>query len=315
MEVNPQTTSPFFTRLPGEIRNQIYSLALTSPNQIIDPSLPPTHTAFAQAMYYRTEYHRIPNLSSQLFRTCKRMYDEIPISLLYSENVFRFTTWFTAHRFFNALPRKIRELVHDVEVDLRHVNDTRPGLEREWVQYLLWKQEFAPTIWTAKIGSLPMAAPNVKTLRLNIEAWKVTETMRSVTLLREFLAGPRDLERIVLTGLDGAELLFGSRETYLHKWGPVAFVGVMRFARLAGMVDWLAGCVRGEKEDKVVVWEKREQRVSLEIMTADFYKVLTGRRASSLLEAPSFDLAKGACMLEAYEWRWHSGEWPNQLRS
>ena len=307
---NAQEQSPFFA-LPGEIRNQIYSLALTSPTPIIDPSLPPTHTPFAKAMYYRTDHHRMPDLSTQLLRTCRRMYTEISLATLYASNIFRFTTWFAAHRFLTALPREFRALIRDVEVDLRGVNDAHPAVEREWVQYLTWSPQVEETFWTAKIGRLPLAAPNVKTLRLNIECWRVQETMRSIALLKEILSGPRDLQRVVMTGVDGSELLFGSRDRYLQMWGPVAFVGVMRFARLAGMVDWLAGCVEGEKEHKVVVWQKQDSRVSLEIMTREEYRFQTGRRAMLLDERPCFDLEKGECSLMAYEKRWHSGEWPH----
>jgi hypothetical protein len=310
-EISAQFQSPFFSLLPGEIRNQIYGLAMKADKPIIDPSLPPTYTAFAQAMYYRTAHHRVPNLSTELLRTCKRMYNEIPISTLYGSNVFRFTTWFSAHRFLTALGKDNASLVEDVEIDLRGVNDASPATEREWVQYLSWTPHPNPSMWTAKIGSLHAVTPNLKTLRLNIENWRVQETMRSIALLKEILAGPKDLQRVVMTGVDGSELLFGSRERYLVKWGPVAFVGVMRFARLAGMVDWLAGCVEGEKEGKVVVWEKKGPKVSLEIMTSGMYRSLTGRRAEQLAKQPSFDLVKGECSLTAYEKRWHSGEWPN----
>jgi hypothetical protein len=311
-EILPQTQSPFFSLLPGELRNQIYALAMTADKPIIDPSLPPTSTAFAQAMYYRTEHHRVPNLSTELLRTCKRMYNEIPITTLYGCNTFRFTTWFGAHRFLTALGKENSALIEDVEIDLRGVNNTQPVVEREWVQYLSWTPHPNPSLWTVKIGSLHAVTPNLKTLRLNIENWHVQETMRSIALLKEMLAGPKDLQSVIMTGVDGSELLFGSRERYLAKWGPVAFVGVMRFARLAGMVDWLAACVEGEKEDKVVVWAKIGRKVNLEIMTARMYRSVTGRRAEALDSRAVFDLEKGECHLTDYEKRWHSGEWPNE---
>ena len=135
--------------------------------------------------------------------------------------------------------------------------------------------------------------------------------MRSIALLKEILSGPRNLQRVVMTGIDGSELLYGSRDRYLQMWGPVAFVGVMRFARLAGMVDWMANCVEGIKEEKVVMWQKVEQTVNLEIMTRDEYRLLTGRRAKVVEEHPIFDVERGECSLDAYERRWHSGEWPH----
>jgi hypothetical protein len=312
-DVLSRLQSPFYDLLPGEIRNQIYTLAMTSSKPIVDPSLPPTSTSFAQAMGYRTGHHRIPDLSTQLLRTCKRMYSEIPIASMYSINTFRFTTSFSAHRFLSALPKQYRETIQDVEIDLCEVNDVHPAIEREWVQYLSWEPQMQ-SLWAAKVGSLHLVAPNIKTLRLNIECWKVQETMRSVALLKEVLQGPKDLQRVVMTGVDGSELLFGSRDQYLQKWGPVAFVGVMRFARLAGMTDWLADCVEGAREDKIVMWEKKGHRVSLEIMTKAEYKAQTGKRASDLGENVKYDPFLGACTLDAYERRWHSGEWPNSVK-
>jgi hypothetical protein len=235
------------------------------------------------------------------------------MSPLYSNNIFRFTTSFSVQRFLSALPERYRQTVQDVEVDLRGVNDAYPAVEREWVQYLSWEPQMN-SLWAAKVGSLHLIAPDIKTLRFNIECWKVQETMRSVALLKEILKGPRDLQRVVITGVDGSELLFGSRAQYLEKWGPVAFVGVMRFARLAGMTDWMADCVEGAKEDKVVTWQKKDHRVSLEIMTRNEYRLQTGKRAIELEEIVRYDPLDGVCSLEAYELKPSANSCLNHLR-
>ncbi|KIW07954.1 uncharacterized protein PV09_01855 [Verruconis gallopava] len=308
-KINPQNASLFFSRLPGELRNQIYELAMTADKPIVDPTIPPTYTAFAKAMGYRTDHHRVPDLSTQLLRTCKRMHMEISVGPLYANNTFRFTTSFSADKFLSALPHEYRGMIQDVEVDLREVNDAHPAVEREWIQYLSWKPQ-VDSFRATKVGSLRSGAPNVRTLRINIECWRVQEMMRSVALLKELLQGPHKLQRIVMTGVDGSELLFGSRERYLEKWGPVAFVGVMRFARLAGMTEWMANAVEGEKEDKVVMWEKKGPCVNLEIMTGSEYRLQTGKRASWLEKGATYNPLKGVCLLDAYEQRWHSGEWP-----
>jgi hypothetical protein len=312
-KMNLQLTSPIFDRLPGELRNQIYELALTSSAPVIDPSIPPTFTAYAKALNLRTSGHRVPELGTALLRTCKRIYSEVSLATLYSNNAFRFTTSFSAQRFLSALPMETRKLIREIEVDLQEVNDAHPAVEREWVQYLVWAPQL-DSLWAAKVGSLHLIAPNVKTLRFNIEGWKVRETMRSVALLKEVLHGPRDLERVVMTGVDGSKLLFGSKEKYLESWGPVAFVGVMRFARLAGMVSRMAECIAGEPSNKIVTWEKSGHRVSLEIMTKAQFKRQSGPEYPRLVESGKFDPMKGACSLEAYEIRWHSGEWPNSVK-
>jgi hypothetical protein len=116
LEAQTQDQCLLFT-LPGELRNQIYSVAITASETIIDPSLPPTHTAFAQVMRYRTEQHYVPPLSTQLLRTCKRIRNEVSLIPLYSNNIFRFSTWFSAHGFLTSLPVKFRQMVLDVEID------------------------------------------------------------------------------------------------------------------------------------------------------------------------------------------------------
>ena len=272
-KLDPQNASPFFNQLPGELRNRIYALAMTSHKPVIDPKLPCTSVeGLVKATDCGTKQHRVPALSIQLLRTCKRMYTEISMAPLYGQNVFRFTTCSGANKFLVALRPEYRMLIQDIEIDLRGGavigNGIVPSVEHEWIKFLsISPEDGAELGMPAKTRNLAWAAPNLKTLRLNIEAWKVQEPILSIALIREMLAGPRNLERVVMAGLDGSELLFGSRDRYLQRWGPVAFVGVMRFARLAGMVDWLAECVRGEKEEKVVVWEKSGRRIALEIMT------------------------------------------------
>jgi hypothetical protein len=302
--MDPQLNSPIFSKLPGELRNAIYAFASTSQTPITDPSNPSCKSGQAIA----TQHHQIPALGFALQRTCKRVYNELGTYPLYTLNNFRFTSATSAHRFLISLPKEQAVLIRDVEVDLRDVSDRHPSVEREWVQYMSWATDSTVNgIWAKKIGGLRIDAPGLKTLRLNIEEWQRIETLKGVALLRDLLQNVQELERVVVTGSDGRALLAGMRDRYLEMWGPVLFVGVMRFARLAGVVGWMSkGLAEGEK---VVRWSRVDQTVTLEIMTWSFFVKETG--SVNLDSSAALGVDGGCCSLEEYERRWRSHNWPN----
>jgi hypothetical protein len=299
--MDPQVASPIFNKLPGELRNAIYTLAMTSTTPLTDPSNPPS----TNGLSIPTRHHYIPKLGVSLQRTCKRIYNELPTYTLYASNRFRFTSSTSAHRFLDTLSKEQAAHIQDVEVDLRDVSDTHPSVEREWVQYMCWATESSVTgIWARKLGGLRIDTPGLKTLRLNIEGWQRSATLRGVSILRDLLQSVDGLQRVVVTGTDGSLLLAGAKEKFLQQWGPVVFVGVMRFARLTGMVESMARCVKGTVEQKVVRWSQKERVVTLEIMTWSLFVKETG---STDLKSAG---ALRCCPLVEYEQRWHSNQWP-----
>ncbi|KAF2435637.1 hypothetical protein EJ08DRAFT_282494 [Tothia fuscella] len=304
MKVNNQKSSPL-TRLPGEIRNQIYSLVLSSTTPITNPSI----SSSVDDPDMPSLHKRIPVLGVPLIRTCKIFYNEISLHPLFAHNVFRFTTRTLAHQFLMALPKEYAALIRDVEVDLRDVSDAHAFVERGWIEYLAWETDSqARLVNEIQVNELHVDASGLKTLRLNIEGWSKSESLRRVALLRDVLKNTYDLERVVVTGTDGSALLAGARAKYLQQWGPVVFVGVMRFARLAGMISWMADCVRGGAERKVIRWSQEGRAVSIEIMTRQFFDTQTG---FAQLGIESTDHTAGNCSLETYEERWQSGRWAN----
>jgi hypothetical protein len=304
--IDPQLTCRMFTHLPGELRNAIYTLALTTSTPITDPSNSSTKTGFVEP----TRHHRIPAIGIALRRTCKRAYSEICTYPLYTSNTFRFTSATSAHWFLSRLSREQAEQIRDVEVDLREISDSHPSMESEWVQYMCWATEDSVKgIWRKKLGGLRIDAPRLKTLRLNIEDWQRTETFKGVALLRDLMRNVEGLERIVVTGTDGSALLVGMRERYLQRWGPVIFVGVMRFARLAGVVDWMSHCLKRGEEQHVVKWSRIDQSVTLEVMTWSFFIKETGSDKCYSFGAIGVD--SGCCYLAGYEQRWQSQRWPD----
>jgi hypothetical protein len=300
----PQLQSPFFNRLPGELRNQIWAYALTSPEPIVDPSMPPT---------LRSSLHSIPLLGVPLLRTCKRIHAEASLAPLYSQNRFRFTNRGTIHNFlsqhqFNSAP------ILDIEIDMREVNNAYSSTERGFIQYLSWAKD-DNSLWAQKLGGLRVDAPYLKTLRLNIERWRLSESLRTVRLVQELLQTPEDLERVIITGADGSELLFGAREKYIEQWGPVIFTGIMRFGKLAGMVQWMAACVKGERDQMVVRWSKARSSVILEVICREAYTKEVGRiQFENAMTAAAKTSDGGCCCLTEYERKWHSGEWPATVR-
>lgn len=79
---NSQSACPLFTRIPPEVRNQIFHLALT---EYDDTTKPYDQSSF----YYRPGYHFSQRLQTGLLRTCRRIYHEahlLPVAI--NEHVF-----------------------------------------------------------------------------------------------------------------------------------------------------------------------------------------------------------------------------------
>lgn len=65
-ESDPQTASPLFNRIPAEIRNYIFELALTS---FDDKTRPYKKGAY----YYRPDYRHAQKIDTNLLLTCRRI--------------------------------------------------------------------------------------------------------------------------------------------------------------------------------------------------------------------------------------------------
>jgi hypothetical protein len=76
-DVDLQTQSPLFNAIPAEIRNRIFSIALSAYDDKTKPYGP-------QNWFYRPDWHFHPKISTTLLRTCKRIYLEchlLPLAL------------------------------------------------------------------------------------------------------------------------------------------------------------------------------------------------------------------------------------------
>lgn len=136
--MHSQAQCAFLTELPAEIRQVIYSFALTSNETITDPRVPNTD-------------RDKPVLGLALAATCQNIHDELDYQIFYSINQFSFTHPNKASDFFNHL-RKAQKvhLLQEISFDLRNsltpawAKDTRPpelifhrgSRYTEWSHYL-----------------------------------------------------------------------------------------------------------------------------------------------------------------------------------
>lgn len=245
--MHDQTQSPLFL-LPGELRNEIYKHCLTSSRLITDPCVPGRSG-------YRicSRRHDIPPLGVAILRTCQRAFYEAPVHLLYTSNVFRFTTSTHAHWFFIRLGAELGALIKNVQIDL--YSEREVTVRREWCRYLAWDFE-EPCIRPGTAGKLCSDALALQALSLDIGRevdWGFLETA---------LDGPKRLSRISVRGdksIDSEKnlstSLVGTDDTWIRP-NPITRPFIIS----------AAGCVAGEPEEKLVKWEKMNGHISLEVV-------------------------------------------------
>ncbi|GME65434.1 uncharacterized protein LTHEOB_9476 [Neofusicoccum parvum] len=285
-----------FLSLPGEIRNRIYTFALTTDSPITDanslattspntaatrrkPSSPAASPsverrdplAAVKTPLPQTPHHSIPALGTALLRTSRLIHAEAPVSILYARNTFRFTSVTHCQTFLLSLPPWLRARVHDVEIDVRDISPSPlpapeapgAGINREWPQYLSWRP-----VSTAQLGSLRVDAPGLRTLRLDFSAWPRARLSRRHLwdILRRLLHNVEGLERVVLRGCYAAGTAMERREP----WDPAYYVGTDEVTT-EGVVERMWGTVDGGKEGdggKVVRWERDgEGNIALEVVS------------------------------------------------
>lgn len=116
-----QILCPLFA-LPAELRSQIYFYSLISPTPIIDATVGPS---------IQPQNQKIPPLGTTILRTCRRIYSEADVGLLYQENEFSFTRPGIAAAFLDGIPLQRRHLLTTLTLDLRQ-NVGRAGSPNEW---------------------------------------------------------------------------------------------------------------------------------------------------------------------------------------
>lgn len=80
--INPQSSSPLFSTIPGEIRNRIFEFALSEYDDETKPYRP-------NNWFYRPGYHYPQKISTSILQTCRRIYFEAHLPpITQNEHVF-----------------------------------------------------------------------------------------------------------------------------------------------------------------------------------------------------------------------------------
>lgn len=248
-QIISQTLSPLLS-LPAELRNRIYRFVLVAENTVFDPSHVKSDVAHGPT----------PSINTALIRTCRQTYAEADLITLFSRNKFGFTSPHIARDFFGRLPKVQRRLVSDVEFDIKHVDDRIPDVAADWMRYLQCSTSQA----VVNGFSLDQDVPNLQVLRLNFESWRFISTKKSHLweMLRRMLKSVRGLRSVIVTG--------AGRGAWMEKqdpWSCVHYVGTDH-AGQDDLVERMAASVGSPgEEDKVIVWNRADGKISLEVTT------------------------------------------------
>ena len=218
-----QSQSPLF-RLPIELREQIYQLALTAERPFTDPRIGPL---------IRSPYTDRPPLGVAILRTCQRVYAEVDISFLYLHNTLRFTSPKLISAFLDRLPPKHRHLLSGITCDLRTLNPSDAlvgGAEplAEWTHYLHCTRDRHPRLLACRrfddVLQLHIPPPRLKWV-----AFDVTTLQQQIGVVPERLA------------LSSSDIIRGRQVTTLGRLGRRCCAFVIESQRHTSGSDEMAG--------------------------------------------------------------------------
>ncbi|KAI4722568.1 hypothetical protein E4T48_01160 [Aureobasidium sp. EXF-10727] len=258
----PQTHSPLF-RLPGELRNWIYDLALTPSTSIINPSWDTID---------KPDHQQIPSLGVALLRTCRAIYLETNDSLALKKGDFVFTKVAHIQAFFARLSLAQASHVRHITINLREAasRDTAPQSEQsrtvanEWTHYLCCTQgAHMLGAWCANLSTLKSDIPYLRSLCLDLTNWQPDHAGSRVggwRYLQILLRNIRDLDSFTLKGkcLDSG---FWSSQPV--PWSLGLWISPAFDKDESALVDMMGQTVRmaGEKEVRLIDWHTKDVRV------------------------------------------------------
>lgn len=170
-----QPKSPLIS-LPGELRNEIFTLALCANTPVLNPSYKSST---------RPNHHSIPPLGAALSQTCRAIYATLNTAPLYKENTFVFSRVDHIHAFYNHLSRDRMRWISCITIDLREAaSEFQPAspntttgeaqvVADEWIHYLACDHfGHAPGVWCSKLPTLNSDIPDLKELVLDLTQWQ-----------------------------------------------------------------------------------------------------------------------------------------------
>jgi hypothetical protein len=250
-----QTHSPLF-RLPGELRNWIYELALTPTAPIVNPTWDTT---------VGSQHQQIPSMGVALLRTCRAIYLEANDSVSLKKGDFVFTRVAHVQSFFSRLSLAQASHVRRITIDLREAASGDTSLQseqsttiaNEWIHYFCCiRGAHMLGAWCADLSTLKSDVPHLRSLCLDLANWQPKHAGSRIggwKYLHTLLRKTRDLDSVTLRGkcLDSSSWSSEPVPWSLGLWFSPAFD-----KDETALVDLIGQTVRmaGETEARLIEW-------------------------------------------------------------
>jgi len=270
----PQTHSPLF-RLPGELRNEIYDLALTPSTSIVNPSW---NTKI------ESQHRQIPSLGVALLRSCRAIYLEANGSVLLKKGDFVFTRVAHIQAFFSRLSLAQASHVRRITIDFRDTasGDTALQTEQQATMAKEWMHYFCCTrgahmlgAWCADLSTLRSDIPYLRSLCFDLTRWLPNHAGSRVggwKYLQSLLRKIRGLDSFTLKGncLDSSSWTSQPVPWSLGLWFSPVFD-----KDESALVELMSQTLRvsGEKEVILIEWHTVDGITSLTVRVVKAHDV------------------------------------------
>lgn len=262
----PQTRSPLF-RLPGELRNEIFDLALTPSTPIVDPKWDTT---------IKPEHGQITTLGIALLRTCRAIYLEANNSVPLQNGDFVFTRVAHIQAFFSRLSLAQASHIRHITIDLKDAasgdralqSEQSATIANEWVHYFCCTRgAHMLGAWCADLSTLTSDVPYLRSLCFDLTNWQPSHAGSRIggwRYLQTLLRRTRDLDSITLKSkcLNSSSWTSQPVPWSLGLWFSPAFD-----KDESALVDLMGQTVRaaGEKEVISIKWHTADGITSLTV--------------------------------------------------
>ena len=259
--------------LPGELRNDIFTLALCANTPVLNPSYKSST---------RPSHHSIPPLGAALSQTCRAIYSTLSTAPLYKENTFVFTRVAHIHAFYHHLSRDQMRRIRRITIDLREAaSASQPAspnttteeaqvVADEWIHYFACDHYgHAPGVWCSKLPTLNSDIPDLKELVLDLTQWQspfAGSRKSGWKYMQRLLANLRGLRSIEIKG----KCLSGSCWNPAPKpWGLGPWFSPAFCEDTTSLLDLLGATVKEGQagERKVFFWHVLDGVTTLGVKT------------------------------------------------
>ncbi|KAH0385011.1 hypothetical protein KCU92_g3897, partial [Aureobasidium melanogenum] len=262
----PQTHSPLFG-LPGELRNEIFDLALTPSTPIVDPRWDTT---------IKPEHHQITSLGIALLRTCRAIYLEANDSVPLKKGDFVFTRVAHIQAFFSRLSLAQASHVRHITIDLQDAasgdttlhSEQSATIANEWIHYFCCTRgAHMLGSWCAELSTLRSDIPYLRSLCFDLTNWQPNHAgsrLGGWKYLQSLLRKTRDLDSITLKGKCLDSSCWASQPV---PWSLGLWFSPLFDKDESALVDLIGQTIRvsGEKEVTLIEWHTADGITSLTV--------------------------------------------------